>query len=209
MTMPHPARNSKTQRNLRGFSLLEMIVVVAIILIVAAFTVPRLLNTVSDISLRYAVSDFSGLLQSARIQAVRKNTFYTVPSATLAGGDLAYYIDIPKAGVYNVGDPVLPINPSITVHQGIGSGAPNEAGFIGGLNFAINPGGEFPSFNARGLPCFAAAGACPEVPGQGFVVFMSKSAVTGNVPWTALVITPSGRVQQWSSDGNGNWIQRD
>jgi prepilin-type N-terminal cleavage/methylation domain-containing protein len=199
----------KTQKNLRGFSLLEMVLVVAVILILAAVTVPRLLNTVSDISLRYAASDFSGLLQSARIQAVRKNTFYTVPSGTLAGGDLAYYIDIPKAGVYTVGDPVLPINPSITVHQGVGSGAPNEAGFIAGLNFTVNPGGEFPSFNARGLPCFAAAGACPQTPGQGFVIFMSKSAVTGNVPWTALAINPSGRVQQWSADGNGNWIQRD
>jgi hypothetical protein len=34
MTMPHPAHNSKTQRNLRSFSLLEMIIVNAIMLVV-------------------------------------------------------------------------------------------------------------------------------------------------------------------------------
>jgi prepilin-type N-terminal cleavage/methylation domain-containing protein len=208
MTMPQPAHNSKTERNLRGFSLLEMIIVVAIILILAAFAVPRLLHIVSDISLRYVAQDFGGLVQSARIQAVRKNAFYTIQQGTLPSGEAAYYIDLPKAGVYTNGDPMLPLSASVTIHPGIGSGAPNEGTFIASLNFTVNPGIDPPSFNARGLPCIATANACPQTPGQGFVVFMSKATLTGNVPWAAVVINASGHTQFWTDDVNGNWVQR-
>ena len=198
-----------TPKKTQGFSLIEMMIVVAVVLILAAIAVPRLLSTVSDISLRYAASDFSGLVQSARIQAVRKNTSYSILQGNLPSGAPAYYLDLPKAGAYTNGDPMLPIGPSVTVWPGIGSGAPSEGAFIANLNFTVNPGGVPPSFNARGLPCIAAANSCPQTPGQGFVVFMSKATVLGGVPWAAVVINPSGHVQIWTSDINGNWVQRD
>jgi Tfp pilus assembly protein FimT len=178
-------------------------------LILAAVAVPRLLSIVSDISLRYAASDLSGLLQTARIQAVKRNTFYSALQGTLPSGDPAYFVDIPKSGVYATGDPTLPVSRGVTVWQGIGSGAPNEGPFIASLNFTVNAGGNAPSFNARGLPCVAVGTTCPQTPGQGFVIFLSKAALLGNVPWAAVVINPSGHVQLWTSDANGSWMQRD
>jgi prepilin-type N-terminal cleavage/methylation domain-containing protein len=198
----------KTEKANQGFSLVEMMIVVAVMMILGAITAPGLFNTISDISLRYSTANFAGLLQSARIQAVRKNTFYSVDQVTLASGDQGYYVDVPKSGVFAAGDPVMPLGTQLTVHPGIGSGAPNETAFITSLNFTVNPGGSAPNFNARGLPCVAAGNACPQTPGQGFVVFLSRSAVLGNLRWGAVVINPSGRVQIWTSDNNGNWIQR-
>jgi len=199
----------KTEKADQGFSLVELMIVLLVILVLAAITAPGLLNTISDINLRYSASNFGGLLQSARIQAVRKNTFYGVQPVALPAGDSGYYVDIPKSGAYANGDPLMPLGTTLTVHPGIGSGAPNEGTFVGNLNFVVTPGGTPPSFNARGLPCVAAGNLCPQNPGQGFVVFLSRSTVTGNVRWASVVVNPSGRVQIWTSDSAGNWIQRD
>jgi len=201
--------NVETRQETQGFTLIEMMIVMSVILILAAMSVPRMMIAISDISLRYSAMDFIGLVQSARIQAVRKNTFYTVQLGTLPSGDAAYYVDLPKAGNYVNGDPMLPTSANLNVHLGPGSGAPNETAFLAGRNFVVDNTGSPPSFSARGLPCIATPASCPMVPGQGFVVFISKAAVFGNVPWVAVVINPSGHTQLWTSDTNGNWVQRD
>lgn len=201
--------HAKTRKNPQGFSLIEMMLVVAVIMILSAITVPRFMVVISDISLRYAAGDFSGLLQSARIQAVRKNTFYSVVAGTLPAGTPVYFIDINKTGNYANGEPILPLNTSVTFHPGPGSGAPGETAFLTSLSFTVDTSGAAPSFNARGLPCVAAAGTCPMVSGKGFVVFLSKAAVMGNIPWAAVVVNPSGHIQLWTANSNGNWVQRD
>jgi len=207
--------HSMTQKRGRGFSLIELIIVIAMIMILAAISVPPLLNTVSDINLRYAATNISGLLQAARMSGVRKNTFYTVQPTTLSTGGTGYYAHV-QGGSYAVGDPLLPLGSQITAYIGTGSGAPNESTFASGtsssgLTFAPNAGPDAPSFNARGLPCIGvpATGACPLVPGQGFVMFLSKSSAVGNVSWASIAITPSGHIQIWTSDSAGNWVQRD
>lgn len=198
-----------TEKREQGFTLVELMIALAVIMIVLAIAVPPMINTVNDISLRYSASELSSLLQSARIQAVKSNSSYTVQSGALPNGQATYFIDLPKTGAYVVGDPFLPMSSSVTLHAGTGSGAPNEGVFLGSLNFAIDPGTSQPSFNARGCPCVVVGNACPQTPGQGLVIFLSKSVLTGNVPWAAVVVTPSGRIQVWTCDSAGNWVQRD
>ena len=199
--------DSKTQKKTQGFTLIELMLVVAVIMILAAVTVPKMTATFNDIKLHYVATDLSGLLQSARILSVRKNSFYSVQAGVLAGVPI-YYIDKPGAG-YVAGDPYVPIDPAVTVTQGPGTAAPGSAGFLAGLNFVVDPAADPPSFSARGLPCIGALNVCPQTPGQGFVMFMSRAAISGNIPWIAVVVNPSAHIQIWSCDRNGNWIQRD
>jgi prepilin-type N-terminal cleavage/methylation domain-containing protein len=205
LTMPH----SLTQKNGRGFSLLELIISVAIIMILAAITVPRALNIISDIKLRYVAQNLSGLLQSARMQAVRKNAFYSMKPTTLPAGDPGYYVNIKGGSTYAVGDPVQPVGDDVTVHVGTGSGAPNEGTITCGTGCTFYTGSDDPSFNARGLPCVVNGNSCPQSPGQGYVLFVSKPSYAGNTNWASVVITASGHIQVWTCDSEGNWVQRD
>jgi type II secretory pathway pseudopilin PulG len=199
--------HSKTHKKTAGFSLLELVLVVTVTMILAALAVPKMVATFSDIKLRFVATDLSGLLQSARIRSVRQNSFYSVQAGVLAGVPI-YYIDKPGTG-YVAGDPYVPIDPAVTVTQGPGTAAPGSAAFLAGLNFVVDPAADPPSFSARGLPCIGAPNACAQIAGQGFVMFMSRAAVSGNIPWLAVVVNPSGHIQIWSCDRNGNWIQRD
>jgi prepilin-type N-terminal cleavage/methylation domain-containing protein len=193
----------------RGFTLLEMIIVLAIMMILAAITVPRFLNIVSDINLRYVATNYSGLLQSARIQSVRKNDFYGIAPTTLPTGDNAYFVHVHALSTsYTVGDPLLPVGARIGVHAGTGSGAPNEATLTCGTSCTFATSSSFPFFNARGLPCTVSGSVCTQAPGVGYLTVLSTTSLTGNVSWAAVIVTGGGRIQFWSSDGAGNWVQR-
>jgi prepilin-type N-terminal cleavage/methylation domain-containing protein len=200
--------NSTPQKKHQGFTLLELLIVIAVTFVLGALAVPRMMTAVNDLSLRYVASDLSGLLQSARMQAVRTNVSQSVMGGAMTGGTPMYYIDKPAAA-YAAGDPILPLNPNVTVWLGQGSGAPNEAAFLAGLNFAIDPAADPPSFSARGLPCILGAGVCNPILGQGFVMFVSKPGIVGNIPWAAVVVNPSAHIQIWTCDKSGFWIQRD
>ena len=199
--------DSKTQTKTQGFTLLELIIVLAVTVILGAITVPKMIATFNDIKLRYVATNLSGLLQSARIQSVRRNTFFSIQPGVQAGGPI-YYIDKPGAA-YVGGDTMVSIDPSVTITQGPITAAPNSGPFLAGLNFVVDPAADPPSFSARGLPCVGTPAACPQVAGQGFVMFMSRAIGSGNTPWLAVVVNPSGHIQIWSSDRAGNWVQRD
>jgi prepilin-type N-terminal cleavage/methylation domain-containing protein len=191
----------------QGFTLLEMMIVLAIMMILAAITVPRFLNIVSDINLRYVSTNYSGLLQSARIQSVRKNDYYGIQQTTLPTGDNAYFVHV-HGLPYTVGDPLLPVGARIGIHAGTGSGAPGEAILTCGASCTFATSSSFPYFNARGLPCTVSGSVCTQAPGVGYVTVLSTTSLTGNVSWAAVIVTGGGRIQIWSSDSAGNWVQR-
>src|SRR6185503_8118443 len=60
-----------------GFSLQETLVVVAIGLIVTATGLPRMNNAISNMKLRSSMTSLSGLLQNARMLAVKQNRTMT------------------------------------------------------------------------------------------------------------------------------------
>jgi prepilin-type N-terminal cleavage/methylation domain-containing protein len=199
--------NCISQKKRRGFTLLELLIVVSVIAVLGALTVPRMVTAVNDVRLRFVASDLSGLLQSARMQAVRTNVAYSTMRGTLAGGTPIYYINTPGTA-YSVGNTIVTLNPNVTVVQGPGSGAPNETTFLASLNFAVDPAADAPSFSPRGLPCIGSA-PCNPILGQGFVMFLSQPGILGNIPWAAVVVNPSSHIQVWSCNSAGTWVQRD
>src|SRR3954453_15130989 len=64
---------SGPSRSARGFSLLELIIVMAISISIVAFAAPTFLRAFYTIRLKSAASNLSGLMPQARTQTARRN----------------------------------------------------------------------------------------------------------------------------------------
>jgi Tfp pilus assembly protein FimT len=195
--------------------MLEAVVVIAIIMVLSALTAPSLMRTVNNINVRYSARNLSSLMQTARIQAVKRNNFYSIQPMAMGGNVTGYFVDLNKNLTYSgatsggfTGDTVVTMAGATTVTPGGGSGAPNEAAFIASLGFAVAAGANPVTFNSRGLPCIVNGGICPQAAGTGFVYFISTTGTFAQVSWAAVAVTPSGHAQVWTCDSDGNWAQR-
>src|SRR2546430_17723906 len=94
-----------------GFSLTEIIVVLAIVMCLAGVAFPIFTKISYIIRLKSASTNLSGLMQQARILAARQNAVYTVviPST---GGQAC--IDLSLDGACQSTEPVIKFNSNIT-----------------------------------------------------------------------------------------------
>src|SRR5882757_11295754 len=105
------------RRSASGFSLIEIMVVVFVVMVVMAIAVPNVLLAVANIRLRASAGDLAGLMQQARIMAAKNNPqtppVYAIQYAVLGGKQIAY-IDLDGNGAWS---------PSVTVN-GVTMGEP-------------------------------------------------------------------------------------
>jgi Tfp pilus assembly protein FimT len=78
--------------------MVELVVVLFIVLIVAAFAIPNIMQAVYNQRLRSSAADLSVLMQQARILAGENNTTYSIQYTTLSGAQVAY-IDVNNDGI--------------------------------------------------------------------------------------------------------------
>ena len=216
----------------RGFSLIELLIVVCVVLIVAALCMPRMLQAINTLRVRGSAETFAMLLQKARMQAAKDNKFYTVIPNGGVGllndacvdlnwnqtcGNQDYRVQLANSVTFTTAAPdttVITCGPRTTVCPG---------GYTG-LNFNPEPQATvLPSFNARGLPCVNNTGASveptwpanlcvnndPNAPFNGAPVgFLYTMILTSSVgsKYAAVVVTPAGRILVYTyagQDGNG------
>src|SRR4029077_6589962 len=96
-------------RRMRGFSLLELMIVLAIIMVVMGFAIPLWLTGTRTAKLRGAESDYASLLQMARMRAATDDGYYSVYIQQPAGAaaQLAYLDIYPQNanGTWGTGAP--------------------------------------------------------------------------------------------------------
>jgi prepilin-type N-terminal cleavage/methylation domain-containing protein len=89
----HPCRltPSRSKTGPKGFSLIEMLVVISVLAIVAAAAIPNLIAWRSGMQFRAAVSELRNDLESAKTRAVKENAKVTVAFNPTAGQyDMTY-----------------------------------------------------------------------------------------------------------------------
>ena len=158
----HFFANARTSGRDRGFSLIEMLFVVLIVLIMAAMAIPLVSNVVSNFRLRGAVSSVTGAIQSTRYQAIFQGCPYQLVfdnaantyqvqtqqvGATCPGGAFASFCTsgaaacpVPLAGS---GNPIA-LNAPLTLTFSPGGRVTSPQFPAGGINLILTYGNKPP-----------------------------------------------------------------
>src|SRR5262249_59604975 len=85
------------RRSERGFSIVELLLSVAILAVLLVISIPTLLKAYHSYQLNDAASRFSGILKSTRFSAIRKNTSMDCP-VKQSGTNYAISLDLDADG---------------------------------------------------------------------------------------------------------------
>jgi type II secretory pathway pseudopilin PulG len=182
--------------NRSGFSLLELLVVVSVLMVISIIAIPNMMTVISNARLQGGGTNLSGLLQNSRALAIGQNTTMTTRFTILGNGPVAYVKPADDTSPLDHLDPQVQLGaPLSKVVLPTGPGEPaalttTELGFT-----AVTTD---PSFNSRGLPCAYWMGSCPTT---GFVFYFKDDRPMGKSGWIAVSISPAGRIKRWIYSG--------
>jgi len=180
--------------NQDGFSLIELLVVVGLMMLLSGIAVPRVLQSVAVFRLNSTATSVQNLIEVARFNAVRRNTTVSFRQTAL-NGQPAFYVDLTNSGAYATTDPVY-IVPSYALVAPAAAPAANTTGLA---NTAALGNGCI-SFNSRGVVDYTTCGA-----GVQSVWFISLGLVNGTGGYRAITLTPMGQAKSWTAPAGGNW----
>lgn len=188
----------------RGFSMLELLVVVTVIMVIAAISMPSFLRAIRTYQLNDAATQVASVLKFTRYEAIRLN----VASATPL-----------KAQVRQTGTaPVISNVFTDSNNNGTVQSRESQIVLSGNVNLvaASTPPNTAGLATAIGVPALTNVSLT-----SGFVAFDQRGAITPaainvlyignaalpNLGYRAIVLLPSGSVQIWTTDASGNWQQ--
>jgi prepilin-type N-terminal cleavage/methylation domain-containing protein len=190
--MPH---RSVRRRRSAGFTLIELMMVVAIIMIAAGVSMPPLLAAIAHTKLRGSSSSLSGLIQRSRMHAVKRNKTVILKFVTDGDARFAVVKDVDDTSTdLKAADPQVLVDGSLTQVSVPSGGVPALTDTVLGYTPLNLP--DLISFNSRGLPCKYEAPRCTTA---GFVYYLTDTDHQNF--WTAVSVSPGGRVKQWFWNG--------
>lgn len=143
-----------------GFSLIELMIVIAIIAIVTAITSPYLITYIYSSKLDSAVRDLQSTMQYAKLRAVKENANVIVTFTTGAGNNGTYTAFV-NNGAGTGADNWIQDGDEVTIRSGI---MPNNVDM-----YDVTFSGSTPlqiKFNSRGLPNGLGGHAYMSIAGQ-------------------------------------------
>ena len=203
--MPTKSQQFCCGSNEAGFSLIEMTIVVAIFLLVAAIGIPILSSTLNRLKLRGAAQQLSELYQEARMRAVQDDSYYEV---LLSADSKQAYVDLSGNGAASLLTLQLPATMSLN-----NAGAPagldkqtlgfdsvqTETSLMFDHDGVSRPG---LAWSSRGFSCQRGSATSVCQAGKGWLQYVRRD---GNpATYAAVSVSPAGRVRVWSYEG-GVW----
>jgi prepilin-type N-terminal cleavage/methylation domain-containing protein len=192
------------KRSNTGFSLIELMVVVAIAIIITAISLPAVRRTVSSYQLDASGRNVANMLQATRSAASKNNTPYYAQFNTAAGPSIVNSLsaaEVVAGAAPSSADPTTNLSGQMAFAA---AAPPNHAQLETAMGLAAGGAqiGVTIGFNTRGLPCQPTASPWICNGPVGFEWFMQHK-LTGD--WEAVTVSPAGRIKAWRMTGNGTW----
>jgi Tfp pilus assembly protein FimT len=188
---------TRQKRAMRGFSLVEMVIVTSITLTISAVAIPKMMITLANIELRGAVHSAAGIMQQARMRAIKDARFRKVRFTNGTGGGIVY-IDLNNNHVPDSDEPQVTTGTTV-----LASTAPSgsvtaldstQLGYTPVITTQID-------FSAIGQPCSSTTSCA-----VGMVMYFTDTRSLGSPGWSAVSVSPAGRIAVWMWN-NGVWQQ--
>lgn len=190
---------------IRGFTLLELMVVVTVIFAIFAISVPQFMQVLYNAQLRSAVSEVADLTQQARMRAARANATSPI-RFQMNGAFQQAYIDLNNNGALDANEPFIDLPQFVTGASGAPNGSagqPTAYTLVGDTSSGTPyDNSNVLAYSPRGLPCEYSAPPTCTTPAPTYFVFYFTSSRSGM--WAAVLLTKSGRskVLMWNG---GAW----
>ena len=184
----------------RGFSLIELLVALAVALVLAAIAIPNIMSTYSQYRLGVQATLIANQLDLLRMTAVRKNTTLKLLSTTPSGSNnTVLYIDVKKNNVLDSEDPQVWLPADMQISNGL----------------TTAPAG-MPDSTSMGAPYATTL----NLPTTGSISFLSNGTISGGsgpyfivIGYTAdtkygfraITVTPMGEIKVWTATPSGSW----
>lgn len=205
------ARSGRRLASQAGFTLTELLVVVAIIGIVVGLSIPNFTRSIDNARLKAASQQLAAVYQDARLRATQNNTPYEILLSAPGVTPSRTCIDLNGNGICGAGDPASIFSSQVTLNN---AGVPAGLGAV--LGFAAldtenstNAPVAGIVWNNLGVPCQRSSAASPCL-AVGWVQYLQLQRSAGDVLYAAVTISPSGRVKTWTyspaANGNGSWF---
>jgi type II secretory pathway pseudopilin PulG len=200
-----------------GFTIIEVLIVVFIVMVVAAIAVPNVMLAVSNIRLRASAGDLAGLMQQARIMAAKNNPqnppVYAIRYGTRAGAQIAY-IDLNGDGNWSssvtvngvtMSEPLVEFSGTVVPAAGAPNGtSPQPTAYVlaGDTGTGSYDNTKTMAYTPRGLPCdYSSPPTCTTPAAKYFVYYLTDSRA-GNPGWAGVVVTKAGRTKVVNWNGS-------
>jgi prepilin-type N-terminal cleavage/methylation domain-containing protein len=197
-----------------GFSLTELAVVLAIVMVVTGVSLPSISRTVDNAKLTSAAQQLASFYQTGRIQATQDNNYYVLPIANNIQGS-GICLDLDGDGACSATEPQAQMPARVRLSNNGVPVLPAAAtlGFTAGLTTTENSGNYGQqgtlepglAWNALGLPCSRSSSTSPCSAGLAWIQCLQLRRAGGEVLYAAVTVSPTGNVHIWHYSA-GSWF---
>lgn len=194
-------RTERNHQNQRGFTLLEVVIVMGVVLVMMAAMIPSINTAIQNYRLSASAREIASQLQSARYRALRNNTMCTF--LILASGR-QFGIDMDGDGNLTAGtqDVLLTLNNNVnfatlTTPPAAATGAATLTNGSTKAGIGFTPRATLTAVTSSGTPDYNPA----NLSANGYAIYLANSRNR----FSAITVGPTGRVRTWASENGTNW----